>query len=73
MAKKMRLIVQRPDPVTGKGVRIDLEIEKDSGNPIRILMGGKYTYENWKSLSALCDKARAMIDHPDSIKETDTY
>lgn len=75
MSKKMRLIVQRPDPVTGTGVRIDLEIEKDAGNPIRILMGGKDAYANWKHLGDLCGKARAALDHPDSVEvgTTDTY
>jgi hypothetical protein len=57
MSKKMELIVQRPDPVTGKGVRVDLMIERDAGNPIRILMGGKNARENWKKLEGLCVKA----------------
>ena len=71
MAKKMDLIIQSPDPVTGKGLRIDLSIEKDAGNPIRILMGGKNMEANWKRLSELCDRARALLDHPSLLSEGD--
>jgi len=62
MVNKMNLIVQRPDPVTGKGVRVDLSIEKDSGNPIRIFMGGKDAKKNWRDLAALCNRAILELD-----------
>lgn len=62
MAKKMDLIVQRPDPVTGRGVRVDLSIEKDAGNPIRILMGGKDARQNWEELSELCRQALSELE-----------
>lgn len=65
MAKKMSLIVDRPDPFTGKGVRVDLSIEKDSGNPIRILMGGKDARRNWEELTKLCNRAITEINLSD--------
>jgi len=64
MSKKMELIVDKVDPVTGKGIRVDLFIEKDAGNSIRILMGGKYARANWAKLRDLAEQALVYIDHP---------
>jgi hypothetical protein len=61
-AKRIQLIVDRPCPVTGSAVRVDLMIEKDAGNPIRILMGGKYSHENWTRLREVCDEALMTLD-----------
>ena len=62
MAKKMELIIHKVDPVTGSGIRVDLMIEKDAGNPVRILMGGKYSHENWTRLREVCDEALMTLD-----------
>lgn len=50
MAKKMSL--------TGPQ---NLLIERDSGNPIMILMDGTDKEKNWKKLRKLCDKALQEI------------
>jgi hypothetical protein len=67
MAKKMELVVDKVDPITGKGLRIDLLIERDAGNPVCILMGGKHAHENWSKLRALSEKALMYLDHPGLI------
>jgi hypothetical protein len=57
MAKKMEL--------AKSDTRVDLVIERDAGNPVRILMGGKdkATIRNtWKTLKSLCDEALKEVD-----------
>ena len=51
MSKKMELITVNDD-------KIDLFIERDAGNNIRILMGGKRKdcLKNWENLKSLCDQ-----------------
>jgi len=67
MAKKMELIVDKVDPVTGKGIRIDLMIERSAGEPTLILMGGKYAHENWAKLRELSETALRYLDHPNLV------
>lgn len=47
-------------------VGYDLSIEKDSGCPVRILMGGtkEAQEQNWRVLRDLACRALARLDHP---------
>jgi len=67
MTKKMKLSIDKVDPITGKGIRIDLMIERSAGNPIHILMGGKHAHENWAKLRELSETALRYLDHPNLV------
>jgi hypothetical protein len=57
MAKKMELIKS--------GSRIDLSIERDAGNLVLILMGGKdrkTIRDTWLQLKEICDEAIIEIE-----------
>ena len=41
--------------------KLNLLIERDSGNEVLILMQGKHVKENWKMLKAMCDRALQEI------------
>ena len=60
--KKMEVVKWSSHKIGGKKNegRADLIIERDSGNPIRCLMGmGK---EHWERLRGLCDEALEWIE-----------
>ena len=57
MAKKMH--------IANDGSRVDLIIERDAGNPVGILMGGRdraTIRQNWNALKSLCDEALEQIE-----------
>lgn len=57
MAKKMHL--------ANDGTRVDLVIERDAGNPVGILMGGRdkaTIRQNWQALKELCEGALVEIE-----------
>jgi len=52
--------------LSSDGARVDLLIERDAGNPIMILMGGKdkaTIRQNWQALQALTNEALEEIEN----------
>jgi hypothetical protein len=57
-------------------VGYDLSIdEKDTGSPVRILMGGteEAQKENWRKLQDVVREARVKLDHPSLEKFNEAY
>ena len=58
---------KRIELIENTSLGIDLMIEKDSGNSVRILTGKpERSYEFWQRLRAICDIA---IDELDNLKD----
>ncbi len=51
----------KPMRLVQEGRRLDLLIERDAGNGILILMGGKSQFDDWLNLRNLCDSALDLI------------
>jgi hypothetical protein len=64
MAKDMSLIKRHTQGY-------DLMIEKDAGNPVRILMGGtrEAQEDNWRRLRDTANQAIVNLDHPSLTDE----